>query len=187
MIHILKQIHLLNNDPTVYGVGFNDVPKGSTEYAEAYKRWKDMLRRGYAEEFKQKNPTYQSTTVDKRWHTFSVFLLWHNKNYRAGDELDKDILVKGNNRYGPDTCMYLPKSLNMLLQLGDQKPYKVSENAYTIHISVDGKKKHLGTYPNPEKAKSVYREAKKLMLEEAIAKTDRPAIKKAITNFIKTL
>lgn len=105
--------------PTVCGVGIVDSPTTEVDGSRklAYLAWKDMLRRCYS---KERNASYaryggRGVLVCPDWLTFSVFEAWYHKHYRSGYHLDKDILVSGNNMYGPTTCCYVPPALNALL------------------------------------------------------------------------
>lgn len=45
-------------------------------------------------------------------------------------ELDKDIKVKGNKVYGPDTCLYVPRTINTFF--GGTKGRKTAPSAQEI-------------------------------------------------------
>ena len=59
-------------------------------------------------------------TVDETWHNFQAFAEWYENNYyeipNETMQLDKDILLKGNKVYGPDTCIIVPNSINSLFK-----------------------------------------------------------------------
>ena len=106
-------------EPTVCGIGclgenaiaFKD-GKGTDD---CYSHWRGMLMRCYDQKYLQKYPTYIDCTVCEDWLNFSNFQQWYNKNYYEipGETmcLDKDILVKGNKVYSPDTCIFVLWSL----------------------------------------------------------------------------
>lgn len=97
----------------IEGVGIND--KNSESRSLSYRKWTGMLKRCYNESSLKKHPSYEGCSVDERWHRYSIFKEWFDANYKDGYELDKDILVKGNKVYGPDTCCMVPKRINALL------------------------------------------------------------------------
>jgi hypothetical protein len=74
-----------------------------------------MLRRVFSDKFLQENPSYEGCTVSQEWKKFSTFKAWMEQRVWEGLELDKDILVKGNKEYGPNTCCFVPKYINSLL------------------------------------------------------------------------
>jgi len=71
-----------------------------------------MLNRCYSEATQRKNPTYVGCYVCEEWLTFSNFKSWMEKQNWEGKELDKDILVKGNKVYSPETCIFIDASVN---------------------------------------------------------------------------
>lgn len=108
--------------PSVYGVGF----VGTGIYrcqdnigmlTREYRTWSRMLERCYSKNSKTNHPSYSEITVTLSWHNFQVFAKWFCDHpfYECDYELDKDILVKGNKVYGPDTCTLVPKRINTLL------------------------------------------------------------------------
>lgn len=99
----------------IYGVGINDIP----EYlrgSKLYVTWKSMFARCYNPRFHEKNPSYIGCSVDKRWHRLSDFKKWFDENYVEGYQLDKDILVKDNKVYGPETCCFVPEYINRIFR-----------------------------------------------------------------------
>lgn len=105
------------NMPFVSGVGF----LGQGDYSnkdnpECYKYWNGILERSYCPKFHAKKPTYADCSVVVEWHNFQNFASWfYTQVKEEGWELDKDLLVKGNRIYGPDTCCFVPRALNILI------------------------------------------------------------------------
>ena len=102
----------------VYGVGINDLDepvKVNGKYFKFYVVWTSMLQRCYSEKYQTKKPTYRGCSVCDGWLLLSNFKVWFDVNYREGMALDKDILVKGNKIYSPDTCRFVPQYINSLL------------------------------------------------------------------------
>lgn len=106
-------------EPRTYGVGY----LGNGEYnfkddKKAYKTWCGMLERCYSERLQEKYTSYKGCEVCKEWYDLQTFAQWHYKNYYevAGQRmcLDKDILVKNNKVYSPETCIYVPERINKL-------------------------------------------------------------------------
>lgn len=108
---------------SVYGVGYKGEGKyGSTNLngkkTKCYETWCNMIKRCYSENYQEKRPTYENCTVCDEWHNFQNFAKWYEENYYEVDgeqmHLDKDILIKGNKVYSPETCVFVPKLINSL-------------------------------------------------------------------------
>ena len=165
-------------DKTVYGVGYlgEGEYKGSIDkkYTPQYNRWKNMLIRCYTKKYKDINMTYKDCTVCDEWSNFQNFAKWYDENYYEVDQevmgLDKDILIKGNKVYSPDTCIFVPNSINILFTKTDKKRgefpigvhYYKKLNKYHAQCHQVFKKtqKHLGYYENPIDAFNAYKSYK---------------------------
>ncbi|TCJ01061.1 AP2 domain-containing protein, partial [Cytobacillus praedii] len=109
-------------DISIYGVGsigdglYKTSVKG--KISPQYKSWHSMMTRCYNDKYQEKQPTYKGCTVVEEWHNFQNFAKWYDENYYEveGDkmQLDKDIIVKGNKVYSPNTCVFVPQSINKL-------------------------------------------------------------------------
>ena len=77
-------------------------------------RWRNMLDRCYSPQ-REKLATYNEALVCNEWLTFSNFKEWMSAQDWEGKELDKDLLVKGNKIYSPETCVFVPSYINNLL------------------------------------------------------------------------
>lgn len=158
----------------VYGVGIYN----SGEYtanldgknSKPYSRWKAMLSRCY-------NPNdkcYASyggkgVKVCQEWLYFQTFAEWHRVHYKEGYHLDKDILVYGNKLYSPDTCRYIPKTLNTLL-INTTAESGVTFNKrlrkYVAQLSVNRDRIHLGTFDDIDDARHIYQRGKTIQILE---------------------
>ena len=116
-------------DKEVCGVGYYGVGKykasDNGKLTDAYEIWKSMLTRCYDPYFINKEPTYIDCYVCEEWLNFQNFAKWFYENvYNCNNErmsLDKDILIKGNKVYSPETCMLVPQRINMLFVKRDAK------------------------------------------------------------------
>ena len=110
-------------DKSVVGVGYlgNGKYEPSTEGTERkrYHVWSSMLKRCYSESYQKYYNNYNNCKVCDEWHNFQNFAEWYNNNYyECSDsriELDKDILVKHNNTYCPEKCVFVPRYINTLV------------------------------------------------------------------------
>lgn len=162
----------------VYNVGF--VGEGEYELSEngkntkCYSTWLQMIRRCYSKKYQEKHPSYKECEVCQEWHNFQVFAKWYYENYYKIDGevmcLDKDILVKGNKVYSPETCVFVPNRINVLFIKSDSKrgnlPVGVHKhkNTYIAQMNVEGKMTHLGYFDVPHKAFLMYKLNKELAL-----------------------
>lgn len=106
---------------SIFGVGFIgygdyiSLKKGKP--TKAYQAWRDMIRRCYDKKTQEKQPTYKGCTVCKEWHNFQNFAKWYEENMIESEfrvELDKDIKVKGNKVYSPETCTLVSSKENRI-------------------------------------------------------------------------
>lgn len=163
----------------VQGVGYIGVGAhvASKDYKVTveYQRWCGMMQRGYSKEFKKKQPAYKECTVCDEWSDFQVFAEWYcnQEGYGKGFELDKDILVKGNKHYSPQTCCLVPAKINCFFT--DQSsqstglPIGVGKNpsgTYSARMNVEGKQVRIGTYKTIDESVSAYSKAKGIRCKE---------------------
>lgn len=161
-------------EPSVFNVGIIGNKYSSIinkKITKEYNTWHAMLSRCYDEKTKEKNPTYKDVTCCDEWllyenfyewlHSQENFDKWYNNNKWA---LDKDILIKGNKIYSPNTCCLVPIYINSLFTKNNavrgNLPIGVSKNekrhgysAMTIYGRENNKTKTTGyCYPTPEDA-----------------------------------
>lgn len=161
----------------IAGVGINDanyhVAKTSIvdgkkvkTWCKFYTTWKRMLQRCYDKKFLIKCPTYLDCRVVDEWHRFSTFKSWMETQDWQGKELDKDLLVRGNRVYGPNTCVFVGKDVNNFIiesnSIRGQYPIGVCffkpHNKFMAQCKdvTTGKNRGLGYYTTPEEAHKVW-------------------------------
>lgn len=160
----------------VWGVAVNDYDKNikyNKVHITSYHTWEAMLKRCYSEKFHIKNPTYKDCRVCKEWLSFTAFKKWFDENYVDGYALDKDILIKGNRIYSPDTCCFVPIEINSLLVKGDKSrgsspigTYKRENGRYHAYYSNRAKILNLGTFNTVEEAFDAYKKAKEAYIKD---------------------
>lgn len=109
-----------NNYPSVFGIGILGDKykcKENGKYLKEYQMWANMLNRCYL----KTNKHYVDCEVDENFKHYEYFYEWCNsqenwKNIKEQNRiaLDKDILVKGNRIYSPDTCCIVPHNVNCI-------------------------------------------------------------------------
>lgn len=161
-----------------YNVGYLDEGKYKVsengKNTRVYDTWKAMLQRCYSEKEHERHPTYIGCEVYEGWHNFQNFAKWYKDNYyEVGNEkmcLDKDILFKGNKIYSPDTCIFVPETINKLFIKNDKnrgesvigatlcKNGKYQAQCNIINPETGkSKQEYLGLYDSQEKAFQVYK------------------------------
>lgn len=110
--------------PQVLNVGMIGVKypaKINKKHTKEYCAWYNILIRCYDKKFKEKYPAYKDVTVCEEWLLYENFYEWihSQENFEKWlDEdrwaVDKDILVKGNKLYSPETCCLVPQNVNTL-------------------------------------------------------------------------
>lgn len=167
----------------IWGVGINDADYPVERFKDGkmvwicpyYHKWRKMLERCYSDKWRALRPSYKDVTVVEEWLLFSTFKQWMVEQDQPLDyQLDKDILVPGNNVYGPDTCLLVPKHINNLFvnvashARRGKYPAGVNKvnNKYKAQISKSGKMTHIGYYFTPEEAHVAWRKEKTKQIEE---------------------
>ncbi|WP_083242021.1 hypothetical protein [Pseudomonas mosselii] len=165
----------------VFGVGVNDadyvVSPSRSENGKItfkyicpiYSKWIAILRRCYDAKNRSSRPSYEGCTVANEWHRFSAFKIWIENQDWQGKDVDKDLLVKGNKVYGPDTCCLVSRSINCLvreiaksaknengLPPGVDFDPKLQKYRSRAHCVITGKRIHFGYYATPGEAHLVW-------------------------------
>lgn len=118
--------------PTVFGWGISDVryniykteemPKINGKRNQKilwccpyYQDWSGMIERCYSPKYQARQPTYVGCMIEEQWKYLSNFIEWvdsqPNRDWQ-NFPLDKDFLGRGDKLYSPNTCAYIPKTLN---------------------------------------------------------------------------
>lgn len=173
-------------EKSVLGVGFIGEGKykvwENDKKTKCYTTWYGMLQRCFDEECKLKHNTYLGVTVCEEWLNYQNFAKWYYKNYYEIEgqrmELDKDILVKGNKIYSPETCVFVPHNINVLFTKSDKirGEYPIGVNLCCnkfrarcgVYDFKNNKKKlkHLGLYNTVGKAFATYKQFKEKYIKE---------------------
>ena len=172
------------NPKTVLSIGVtgNKYPANiNGKNSKEYRTWKHMLERCYDNDLKNKYSTYKQVTCCDEWLYYPNFYEWlhKQKNFEKWLNgykwcLDKDILVKGNKLYSPNTCCLVPQNVNNLfvnqntirgnLPIGVCK-HKEKFQSWCRNL-ITGKKCFLGTYNTPEEAFQAYKQAKESYIKQ---------------------
>lgn len=134
-----------------------------------YKTWVQILRRACSETYKIQFPAYQEVSICNEWLCYENFYEWIHAQenfdkWLSGERwaIDKDILIKGNKQYSPNSCCLVPQYINNLfithadrrgeLPLGvtERKKYKCFR--FQANSKIGKKAKFLGDYCTIEEA-----------------------------------
>lgn len=159
-----------------------------------YATWWSMLQRCYDEKYKEKHNTYEDCYTVEEWHNFQNFAKWYSDNYyQIGEErmcLDKDILIKGNKVYSPDTCIFVPQNINLLFTKNDNRrnglpigvSFDKSRNKYIAMCGNNsGKRINLGRFNTIDEAFNVYKSFKEKVVKD-IAEEHKNTIPRNLYN-----
>lgn len=178
----------------VFGIGVNDTLGLSNK--PAHQKWLQMIKRCGSKDYKAKYPSYADVSVCEEWRYFSNFEKWFQEQspwYHKGWHLDKDILVKGNKVYSPETCCFVPAEINYLLtqrsRCRGEYPIGVhlgNNGKYCAMLSKCGNREYLGYYNSPENAFQAYKIAKEAQIKEVADKWKdqlEPRVYEALYNY----
>ena len=167
--------------PSVYGIGVLGAkyqPTINGVRTKEYALWKCMLQRCYSDGFKKQRPTYEGCEVSDNFLHYEYFYEWCQNQIGFGTEgfeLDKDLLIKGSKVYSEDSCVFLPREINLLLT-----KRTASRGEHLIGVSWDntskafkatvsknkGKQEHLGFFNTELEAFNAYKVAKETFVKE---------------------
>lgn len=182
---VCKKCQLEKQKRIIFGIGYNDLLEES--HTQAYRIWKHMLSRCYSEAYKKKRPTYNDCVAAKEWFVFSNFKHWFDEHYVEGWHLDKDILVKGNKMYSPETCCFVPQEINGLFAKSNKKRGLCGigvtrhGNGFRALMMAHGKHERLGTYKTEVEAFLAYKRRKEEFIKE-VAKLYKDQLEQRVYN-----
>ena len=186
--------HFVNGDivnpyfPCVLGIGMPGAKyptKVNGKNTREYRAWYNMLLRCYDKRIHKKEPTYVPCECCEEWLLFENFYEWlhSQENFNTINKiewaLDKDILIKGNKIYSPETCCLVPQTVNNLFVKSNAArgkypigvSYYKSISKYACQCHDSGENVYLGVYNNPEEAFNVYKQFKEKVIKR-IAKEE---------------
>lgn len=186
ILKVMNDIRYKTNDwskkaitPVMYGVGYHGLLYTNSN-EESYNRWHWMMNRCYSDAIHELQLQYTGCSVCKEWWNYSNYKLWYDehrtsiKAFGEAFEMDKDILIKGNKVYSPETVCFVPKIINSLFTNGRENRgdyplgvyYDKEKKKYVANMSFGGKNIKLGTFATVEGAFNKY----KVYKEELIKK-----------------
>lgn len=158
------------NKPCICNVGFFGQGIYDSSH-KSYYHWRDMIRRVYGNI--ERSKFYEDCSVCQEWFNFQNFALWFDDNYYTVEdqrmELDKDILKKGNKIYSPETCVFVPKNINLIFVKSNSNRgnlpigiTKSSKNTFRVRCG----SKYIGNFYSIEDAFFSYKQEKEKQIKE---------------------
>lgn len=172
--------------PSVHGVGTVGIGHPTVDEngknTKQYLVWYSMINRVHEANVlcRTDKTAWVGVDIDERFLNFQYFFEWYNENIWSYDcmVLDKDILLKGNKVYSPNTCILVDTRLNSLFTKTTRSRglypigvyYKKDCGKYRAQCSMiteKGKRqKYLGEYDTPQEAFEVYKEFKENYIKQ---------------------
>lgn len=178
--------------PNVCGVGmigskYPSVINGKR--TKEYMVWNSMITRCYTKTFVSDQNyyyRYEDVEVCDEWLCYENFYEWIHKQENFDKwillekgSVDKDILVKNNKIYSPETCCLVPHNVNSLFIKSDRArgeypigvTYKSRDDVFEAQCNINGKETYLGRFNTPAQAFLIYKKYKEFYIKE-IAKEE---------------
>ena len=167
--------------PSVCGVGMLGIKYPITIngiITKEYNLWYSMLRRCYSDSSKKRQPTYTGCEASENFKSYEYFYEWCNKQIGFGVdgfELDKDLLIKGNKVYSEDSCVFIPKEINILLTKRESMRgehligvyWNKTNKAFVAMVSKNKRKSEwIGSFKTELEAFNAYKKAKEAFIKE---------------------
>jgi hypothetical protein len=163
----------------VYGIGINDADY-SVQITDTlgcidgkrlqkkvwtcphYRTWKSMIQRCHSPKLQDRFPSYKDCEVCEEWLRFSNFKAWMETQDWEGKQLDKDLLLRDNKIYSPETCCFVSKQVNMFIiestatrgdwPIGVTWAKHANKFRAAIRNPFTRKMEHIGYFSCPEEA-----------------------------------
>lgn len=156
---------------SIHGLGINDIQAKNN--CEFYRTWKRVLERTISPMRDVYYPSYIGVAVSEDWLRLSSFKMWMEAQPHSGMEIDKDILKLGSKIYSPETCLFVPSRINLLLGTSDGK-----RGTYQLGVCLHNKGRnrfiarcggeYLGLFSHPLEAHKAWQNRKVGQIMEAI-------------------
>lgn len=142
-------------------------PCGGKGLSRPYSLWTGMQSRCFDDKVSTKSYKRNSVSICDEWKDYTNFYEWYIDQHghdECGWDLDKDLL--SGEIYSPETCLFLPKAINIAMQYMDHRVdggrvgVRNNKSGYYIRFRMDNKEVSLGSYDTVEEASSAYKYAK---------------------------
>lgn len=142
-----------------------------------------------------RHKNYLDCKVCDEWIcNYQAFAEWATPKYKDGWEIDKDLLVKGNRIYSPDTCCFIPQHINTIFVKNNARrgncpigvTYSKRDGLYVAMVSEYCKWVYLGCFKDPISAFNAYKTEKERYIKEVADKYKdelEPRVYEALYNY----
>lgn len=169
--------------PSVFGVGITGAKYKTYENGKKKKEyiaWCHILARCYKRNYVDRT-TYDDVICCNEWLLYENFYEWLHSQ-RNFDKwlhgykwaIDKDILVKGNKVYSPETCCLVSMNVNGLFVKADKRrgdlpigvSYSKRNNAYSLSVSRKKNNIEVKYFKSPIEAFNYYKQIKESIIKQ---------------------
>lgn len=155
---------------SICGFGVNDADyvvnpriNGNRHPCHAYTTWRSMIERCVDGVYKNKHPAYRDAVVCDAWVNFMTFREWYLENYVEGFDIDKDLLSNGGKVYSPETCIFIPRWLNIFISIEHPDRalpagvhFEPARGKYKASVKDGNKTINIGRYDSVDAASRAY-------------------------------
>lgn len=181
-----KNPYAVNKHGGIKGDKYPIQDKNTGKLLKEYRAWINILYRCNTKD-KSKCKTYINAKVCDEWIYYWNFYEWVHeqenfKQWLNGDSwaVDKDILVKGNKVYSPQTCCLVPQNINNLLLKSENTrglypigvTLRKSDLMYEAQCMnpIEGRYVTIGIYSSVENAFTAYKKYKESIVKNVAQK-----------------
>lgn len=143
----------------------------------AYSRWRAMMNRCYNPKFWEALPNYEGCTVCDEWLYFQTYAEWFHTTCPGEPsmyDIDKDLIYPYNKIYSPETCEFLPHSINVLIKNNSENnkygcigvTWDTQKKKFRVRLKSQGKQFNGGYYTDLKNAQEAYIKLKKEKIRE---------------------
>lgn len=149
-------------------------------YTKSWSLWTGINKRCLIGGYTQSNqPSYIGCTNE--FENFQYFAEWCQSQIGycfKGYQLDKDVLIKGNKIYSPDTCVFIPQELNSLLNKRQNDrgclpigvTFEKDRGTFSAQINTGTARKRIRGFTDPISAYECYKQHKEARIKEMAQK-----------------
>lgn len=164
--------------PSIYSVGIvgdKYQTHANNIGTKEYQLWCSILERCFSEDCKKKCPAYKNVSCCNEWLYYPNFYEWlHNQEnfdkWINGDRwaIDKDILVKENKIYSPNTCCLVPQSVNQLFvrHISRRGSFPIGVSKRRNGYASESSRGYFGEYSKIDDAFKTYKRHKEDLIKQ---------------------